>query len=151
MPKPVTPLIAADIIIELADRPDRPIVLIERKNPPYGWAIPGGFVDEGENCENAAIREAEEETCCRVTLKALLGIYSHPARDNRGYTVSAVYVAEAHGEPEAADDAKSVVIVDPDNPPTPLAFDHALILEHYRQWRRDGSITPLAAPIDQRS
>ena len=95
--KPVTPAVAADIIIELIDRPDHPIVLIERLNPPYGWAIPGGFVDVGEAVEAAAIREAQEETGLTVTLTALLGCYSSPERDVRGHTISIVYVAQATG------------------------------------------------------
>jgi 8-oxo-dGTP diphosphatase len=110
MSAPVTPLLAADAIIELVDRPGRPIVLIERLNPPYGWAIPGGFVDVGERMEAAAIREAAEETGLAVTLRALLGIYSDPARDPRGHTVTAVYVAEARGEPRAMDDARALQV-----------------------------------------
>ncbi|MCK5723613.1 MAG: NUDIX hydrolase, partial [Gammaproteobacteria bacterium] len=82
--KPRTPLLAVDAIIELLDQPGRPIVLIERKNPPYGWAIPGGFMDVGERLETAAIREAKEEVCLEVTLTALLGMYSDPKRDDRG-------------------------------------------------------------------
>ena len=107
MPKPITPLLAADVIIELTDFPDRPIVLIERANPPYGWAIPGGFVDSGEIVEQAAVREAQEEVGLDVRLIALLGIYSDPVRDSRGHTVTAVYVGEAAGTPVAADDAKN--------------------------------------------
>ncbi len=80
MPKPVTPIIAADALIELVDRPGNPIVLIKRENPPYGWAIPGGFVDVGESVPDAAVREAKEETCLEVELVCLLGCYSDPAR-----------------------------------------------------------------------
>jgi 8-oxo-dGTP diphosphatase len=138
MPVPVTPLIAADILIELTDRPGRPIVLIERRNPPYGWAIPGGFVDVGESVEAAAIREAEEETALRVRLTALLGVYSDPARDARGHTASVVYVAEARGEPRAQDDARALAVFNPDHPPEPLAFDHARILADYRAYRQTG-------------
>ena len=104
---PVTPLLAADIIIELVDRPGRPIVLIERRNPPPGWAIPGGFVDVGESIEQAAVREAREETALEVRLTALLGVYSDPKRDARGHTASVVYVATARGTPRAQDDAAS--------------------------------------------
>ena len=143
MAAPVTPLLAADIIIEMADRPGRPIVLIERKNPPYGWALPGGFVDVGERLEQAALREALEETGLRVTLQALLGCYSAPQRDPRGHTVSAVYVAEARGEPEARDDAKRLALYSLDDLPNPLAFDHELILADYARFRRDGRVTPL--------
>lgn len=143
MPRPVTPQIAADAIIELVDLPDRPIVLIERLNPPHGWAIPGGFVDVGETIEHAAVREALEEVGLEVRLKALLGIYSDPARDSRGHTVTAVYVAEAHGTPQAADDAKSTVIVHPDALPEPLVFDHAMVLADYRRFRATGEVAPL--------
>ena len=107
MPRPVTPEIAADIIIELIDQPGRPIVLIERLYEPHGWAIPGGFVDVGETVENAARREALEEVGLNVDLTALLGLYSDPTRDARGHTVTAVYVAEAQGLPKADDDAKA--------------------------------------------
>ena len=142
MTRPSTPIIAADIIIELLDEPGRPIVLIERRNPPSGWAIPGGFVDVGETVEDAALREAEEETGLKVKLKALLGLYSDPARDPRGHTVTAVYVAEAHGKPEAGDDAKDVQVFDPMKPPA-LAFDHALVLADYRRFRETGLVAPL--------
>jgi 8-oxo-dGTP diphosphatase len=145
VPKPVTPLVAVDVVIELADRPARPIVLIERRNPPYGWALPGGFVDVGESLEHAAVREAKEETSLAVRLKALLGCYSDPARDPRGHTVSPVYVAEASGEPVAADDARSLAIFDIGHLPSVLAFDHARILEDYRRWRATGEPAPVAA------
>lgn len=141
--KPVTPLIAADIIIELLDYPDRPIVLIERKNPPYGWAIPGGFMDVGERLEVAAIREAKEEVCLEVRLKALLGMYSDPKRDNRGHTVTAVYVAEAKGKPVAADDAKNLEIFEIAMLPKQLAFDHSQVLDDYRKFRETGQVAPL--------
>jgi len=133
MARPVTPQIAADIIIELTDRPGRPIVLIERLNPPYGWAIPGGFVDVGETVEAAAIREAREETGLDVTLKSLLGCYSRPERDARGHTVSLVYIAEAQGQAQAQDDAKDFVICTLEELPQPLAFDHAGIIADYRR------------------
>ncbi len=141
--RPTTPLIAADTIIELSDKPSRPIVLIERKYPPYGWAIPGGFMDVGERLEVTAIREALEEVCLNVSLKALLGMYSNPARDDRGHTVSAVYVAEATGEPKAADDARNVAIFDLQHLPEPLAFDHAQVLEDYRKFRESGKVADL--------
>ena len=141
--RPVTPLIAADAIIELMDKPGRPIVLIERKYPPYGWAIPGGFVDVGERLETAAIREAKEEVCLDVSLKALLGMYSDPERDDRGHTVTAVYVAEAKGEPRAADDAKNLAIFDMDKLPENLAFDHRQVLDDYRKYRKTGLVTEL--------
>lgn len=143
MTKPVTPLIAADILIELIDIPDRPFVLIERANPPYGWAVPGGFVDIGESIEHAAVREAKEEISLDVELTALLGIYSNPARDPRGHTVTAVYVAQAHGMPVAADDAKNCGIFTFDTLPHQLAFDHALVLADYKRFRETGDVAPL--------
>lgn len=134
MNPPVTPRLTTDIIIELADRPGRPIVLIERRYPPLGWAIPGGFVDVGERVEAAAVREALEETSLPVSLLALLGVYSDPARDARGHTVSAVYIAEAHGEPRAQDDARTVAVFAAGQWPT-LVFDHAAILSDYLIYR----------------
>lgn len=146
---PVTPKLTVDIIIELIDKPGRPILLIERKYPPPGWALPGGFVDVGETLEQAAVREAAEEITLPVTLKTLLGCYSDPARDSRNHTVSAVYIAQARGEPCAADDAAAVRAFLPENLPTLLAFDHALILEDYRQFRQSGQLTPLRnIPLD---
>jgi 8-oxo-dGTP diphosphatase len=143
MYKPVTPLLAADIIIELTDLPGRPIVLIERANPPYGWAIPGGFVDVGEIIERAAIREAKEEVMLDVHLTALLGIYSDPIRDSRGHTVTAVYVAEASGVPVAADDAKNCQMFCLNELPNVLAFDHAQVLADYKKYRETGQVAAL--------
>lgn len=143
MTKPITPLLAADALIELIDMPGRPIVLIERKNPPYGWAIPGGFVDIGETVETTAVREALEEVSLEVTLRTLLGIYSGPQRDPRGHTVTAIYIAEAKGKPVAADDAKNVGIFTLEQLPAPLAFDHAMVLEDYRRYRESEEVAPL--------
>lgn len=134
MPRPQTPSLTVDAIIQLTDKPGRPIVLIERKYPPYGWAIPGGFVDIGETVENAAVREAKEETSLDVKLVHLLGVYSDPSRDPRGHTVSLVYVAEATGEPKAEDDAKSLKCWDVNALPDEMAFDHARILEDFRRY-----------------
>jgi 8-oxo-dGTP diphosphatase len=142
MSRPVTPLLTVDVIIEMTDRPGRPVVLIERRNPPPGWALPGGFVDVGETLEAAAVREAREETSLNVKLRALLGNYSDPARDARGHTVSAVYVAEAAGEPLAADDAKNLGLFDPDHCPE-LVFDHRRIMADYRHYRSRGCPAPL--------
>lgn len=119
-------------------------MLIKRKNPPYGWAIPGGFVDIGETIEHAARREALEETGLTVRLSTLLGMYSDPSRDARGHTATAVYIAEAEGEPVAADDAEAVGIFSLDALPSPLAFDHASVLEDYRRFRANG-VLPVPA------
>lgn len=142
MSRPVTPLLTVDIIIEMHDRPEQPIVLIERKYPPHGWALPGGFVDVGERLETAALREAREETSLDVKLRVLLGCYSDPARDARGHTVSAVYVASAEGEPRAQDDARNLACYLPAECPQ-LVFDHGLILADYRRFRETGEPAPL--------
>ncbi|MHB8347449.1 MAG: NUDIX domain-containing protein [Acidiferrobacterales bacterium] len=140
MGPPLTPLLTTDVVIELMDRDPHPIVLIERRNPPYGWALPGGFVDRGESVESAAVREALEETGLAVRLTRLLGCYSDPARDPRGHTASIVYVAEARGEPMAQDDAAAFgLYLPPDFPPV-LAFDHARILRDYLAYRQRGEI-----------
>ncbi len=125
------PFPTVDIIIELVDIKERPIVLIKRKNPPYGWAIPGGFVDYGESLEEAAIREAKEETGLEIKLKYMLGAYSDPKRDPRFHTISVVFVAEAKGKPKAGDDAKEVGVFLKEEIPKQLAFDHGKILEDY--------------------
>src|SRR5271167_5227847 len=127
MPRPVCPPVAADLIIEVGDR----IVLIDRKYPPFGWALPGGFVEFGETVEQAAVREALEETSLEVELRALLGVYSRPDRDPRGQTVTVVYVARGRGTPRARDDAKEIGLYVPTAPPVLLAFDHAEILDDY--------------------
>jgi 8-oxo-dGTP diphosphatase len=134
MARPVCPPLAADVIVEIGNQ----IVLIERKNFPFGWAIPGGFVDFGETVEQAAVREAREEISLEVELRALLGVYSRPDRDPRGQTVTVVYVGFASTGPTASDDAKKVGLFDPAAPPSPLAFDHVEILADYRHFLRTG-------------
>ena len=135
MPRPRTPEITVDLVIELEDKPGRPIVVIRRGHPPPGHALPGGFVDIGETVEHAAMREAREETGLEITLRELLGVYSDPARDPRGHSVAIVYVATASGEPVAGDDAAAVIVTDPDQSP-PLIFDHGKILADYIARRR---------------
>jgi 8-oxo-dGTP diphosphatase len=146
MTRPVTPLLATDVIIELIDRAGSPIVLIERKNPPPGWALPGGFVEVGETLERAAVREAQEETGLKVALKMLLGCYSDPSRDERGHTVSVVYIGQATGEPTAQDDAANVDVFLPSCLPDKLAFDHVRILWDYLTYRRSGKVPGPALP-----
>jgi len=143
MPRPKTPEISVDTIIQLTDRESQPIVLIERKYPPLGWALPGGFVDIGETVENAAVREAKEETCLDVTLTTLLGCYSEPSRDSRGHTISLVYIADSVGTPKAADDAKNVQIWEMKALPDQLAFDHDRILRDYLYFRQTGKLPAL--------
>ncbi|MBI5874662.1 MAG: NUDIX hydrolase [Deltaproteobacteria bacterium] len=135
MKQPQNPLPTVDIIIELKGKG---LVLIQRKNPPFGWAIPGGFMDYGETLEQAAVREALEETSLRVRLKCQLHSYSDPKRDNRFHTISTVFVAEASGIPQARDDAKEIGIFAEDNLPKPLAFDHKKILQDYFRWKKEG-------------
>ncbi len=110
---PRNPAPTVDLIIEMVDRPHRPIVLIERLNIPYGWALPGGFVDYGESAETAAIREAKEETSLAVTLIEQFQVYSDPNRDQRQHTLSIVFIATATGSAIAQDDAKSLSVINP--------------------------------------
>jgi 8-oxo-dGTP diphosphatase len=121
------PLLTVDIIIECRDG----IVLIERRNPPLGWALPGGFVDYGESLEAAAVREAAEETSLEVHLVEQMHTYSDPSRDPRHHTVSTVFIAKAEGVPIAADDALRADIFNAENLPAPIVFDHPSILKDY--------------------
>jgi 8-oxo-dGTP diphosphatase len=130
-----SPLVTIDIIIEVFDRG---IVLIERKNPPHGWALPGGFVDYGESLEKAAVREAKEETSLDVVLTEQFYTYSDPRRDTRHHTVSTVFIASAEGEPRGADDAKVARLFQEDDLPSPLVFDHARILRDYFAYKKTG-------------
>ena len=133
------PFPTVDIIIEMDSCSDEPldrtgnnsVILIKRKNPPYGWAIPGGFVDYGESLESAAVREALEETSLEVELLYQLGAYSDPERDPRQHTISVVFVARATGEPQAADDAVDIGVFTRNSLPDNMAFDHAKIVQDY--------------------
>jgi len=122
------PIPTVDIIIEIELKG---IVLIKRKNPPYGWAIPGGFVDYAESLEEAAMREAKEETNLDVKLIRQFHTYSDPKRDPRHHSISTVYIAEGNGVPEAQDDALEIKIFTPFNLPDEIAFDHRSILNDY--------------------
>ena len=132
--KPSPPVPTVDVIIEVGDR----IALIRRKHPPPGWAIPGGFIDAGEQAQDAGVREALEETGLRVTLTHLLGVYSDPARDPRRHTISTVYIGTAEGTPSGGDDAAEARLFSADDLPSPLAFDHARILADYFRFKRTG-------------
>jgi 8-oxo-dGTP diphosphatase len=132
------PAPTVDIIIELIDKPHRPIILIERHNEPFGWAIPGGFVDYGEAVEVAARREAEEEIGLKIDLIEQFLVYSDPSRDPRQHTISLVFLATATGEPVAGDDAKGVGVFEPWQIPVNLCFDHDRVLRDYLRYRHYG-------------
>ena len=135
------PIPTVDIIIELEGRG---IVLIDRRNPPYGWAIPGGYLDYGESLEEAAVREAREETTLEVELQEQFYTYSQPDRDPRHHTVTTVYLARAEGEPVAADDAKGIGVFTEDTLPTPLVFDHEKILKDYFEQKSGRNVRNLS-------
>jgi ADP-ribose pyrophosphatase YjhB (NUDIX family) len=122
------PIPTVDIIIKIESKG---IVLIKRKNPPYGWALPGGFVDYGESLEEAAVREAKEETDLDAELIGQFHTYSDPARDPRHHSISTVYVAKAEGKPQAKDDAIEIGIFNESDLPDAIAFDHRSILKDY--------------------
>lgn len=128
MPKYRNPIPTVDIIIRLNDG----ILLVKRKNPPFGWALPGGFVDYGESLESAAVREAQEETGLNINLVRQFHSYSDPARDSRQHTITTVFIADAEGTPEAGDDAGDVLICK-GNLPDEMAFDHRQIINDYRE------------------
>ncbi|TEU06159.1 MAG: NUDIX hydrolase [Candidatus Aminicenantes bacterium] len=140
MKKHRNPVPTVDIIIEIQREDGKEgIVLIKRKNPPHGWAIPGGFVDYGESLEEAAAREAKEETSLDVQLKRQFHTYSDPDRDPRQHTISTVFVATAQGQPKAEDDAQEIGIFSRDEIDFPLAFDHSRILEDYFEQKKKNS------------
>jgi 8-oxo-dGTP diphosphatase len=134
--EPRGPSPTVDVVIAL---PGDRVVLVRRRNPPPGWALPGGFVDEGETLEAAAVREAEEETGLDVTLTDLLYVYSDPRRDPRRHTVSAVFLGRAGGDPVGADDADEARAFELTALPTPIAFDHAEILRDARAFLLTGA------------
>jgi ADP-ribose pyrophosphatase YjhB (NUDIX family) len=137
MTKYKNPSPTADVIIEIVRKDGKEgIVLIKRKNPPFGWALPGGFVDYGESLENAAVREAREETSLSIQLKCQLHTYSDPNRDPRKHTITTVFIATAQGKPKAADDAKEIGIFTKEEINFPLAFDHDKILSDYYNNKR---------------
>lgn len=133
---PRNPFLTVDIIIET----EGGVVLIKRKNPPFGWAIPGGFVDYGESLEQAAKREAKEETRLDVRLVEQFHSYSEPGRDPRFHTVSVVFLAQASGKPEAADDAKEASVFGTLDLPEDLAFDHGRILADFLAYKSGQSL-----------
>jgi len=133
---PKTPYLTTDGIVEIYNGSEelQGIVLIQRKYPPLGLALPGGFVEVGEKVEDACIREMKEEISLDVEITALLGIYSDPKRDPRFHTASAVYICKAYGTPKGADDAKETTVVKlNDIEFDKLVFDHAKILRDYLQ------------------
>ena len=131
---PRNPYPTVDVVVETQGG----LVLIERRNEPKGWALPGGFVDYGEPVPDAARREVLEETGLEVELVALLGVYSDPERDPRQHNLSITYVGRATGQPKGADDAARAAVFALDELPEPLCFDHARILADYRRWKRTG-------------
>jgi ADP-ribose pyrophosphatase YjhB (NUDIX family) len=133
------PIPTVDILIRREKEGHEAVVLVKRKNPPHGWAIPGGFIEYGEAAETAAVREAAEETGLSVTLTGLLGVYSKPQRDPRFHTISVAYTAEGEGELKADSDAAAVGVFTRETLPGEIAFDHRDILEDYFEQRRQKS------------
>lgn len=121
----------ADVIVEIGGK----VLLIRRGNPPYGWAIPGGFIDYGESAEDAATREIREETGIELENLHQFGVYSDPDRDPRFHTLTVVFTATSTGSPRAGDDAAEACLFDLDTLPDDLAFDHGRILDDYRKQR----------------
>lgn len=125
------PLVTVDIIIELEEK----IVMIERANPPSGWALPGGFVDYGESLEISAVREAKEETSLSIDLDEQFHTYSNPDRDPRHHTITTVYIAKGSGIPKPADDAKNIGVYTQEELPAPIVFDHEKIISDYFRYK----------------
>ena len=129
-----TPHLSVDGIVKLYNNENifQGVILIERLNKPQGLAIPGGFVDIGESCESAVVREMKEEITLDIEIESLLGIYSDPSRDPRFHTASAVYICKAIGTPKADDDAKEVFVYKlEDIPFEKLVFDHEKIMRDF--------------------
>lgn len=121
------PVLTVDLIIEYNEG----LILIKRKIPPEGWALPGGFVEYGETLESAAKREAKEETGLDVELIGQFHAYSDPKRDPRHHTITIVFLAKADGKLKAGDDAKEIGIFKENTLPDKVAFDHREILTDY--------------------
>ena len=128
------PVPTVDTIIEVRGG----IVLVRRRYPPPGWALPGGFVEYGESTAAAAVREAREETGLAVSLTELFHVYSDPQRDPRRHTIATVYIGTASGVPVGGDDAAEAGVFTADALPAPLAFDHARILADYFTYKGTG-------------
>jgi 8-oxo-dGTP diphosphatase len=138
--EPETPFATVDVIIEMGEG----VVLVRRRNPPHGWALPGGFIDRGEGAAQAARREAKEETELDVELTELLGVYSDPKRDPRGfYTISTVFIGRATGTPKGSDDAAEARVFSLDALPPDITFDHPTIIADYRRYRSGLGRPPL--------
>jgi 8-oxo-dGTP diphosphatase len=129
-----SPRLTVDLIIQMKGDAHQ-IVLVRRRNPPAGWALPGGFVDYGETVENAAAREALEETSLRVKRLRQFHVYSEPRRDPRGHTVSVVFIAAAEEDPVGGDDAAEAQVFSVDALPQEIAFDHRQIIQDYLEQR----------------
>jgi ADP-ribose pyrophosphatase YjhB (NUDIX family) len=133
-PRPKNPIPTVDVIVELRDG----IVLVDRRNPPHGWALPGGFIDYGESAESAAAREVREETNLRLSSVRQFHVYSDPGRDCRMHTITTVFVARGEGTLRAGDDANAARVFRQDEIPDEMAFDHRGIVNDYLEHRWGG-------------
>lgn len=136
------PKITVDVLVE---DPAGRILLVRRRNPPEGWAVPGGFVDVGETLEAAAVRELMEETGLAVELIGQFHTYSDPKRDPRHHTITTVFLGrpmDPKALPVAGDDALEAMFFAPEAPPTPMAFDHDRVLADFLRFRESGNSMP---------